>query len=82
MRLIRALAREREMAVMCIMHDLHVAHAFADRMILMEQGVIADWGAPNQVCTGAAMRRLTGMKIELQENGGLSTRILRDEEEI
>lgn len=76
MQLVRSLARERQMAVLCILHDIHIAHAFADRIILLENGQIAADGAPDAVCTCAAMRRLTGMHIEIKENGSLLTQIL------
>lgn len=74
MRLVRGLSREMGMGVMCIMHDIHIAHAFADRIILMEDGRIAEDGAPEAVSGGEAMRRLTGMEIEVC-GGGLRTRI-------
>ncbi len=75
MRLVKELAREREMAVLCILHDIHIAHAFADRIILMENGRIVDDGAPDVVCAGEAMRRLTGMEIEITADGALIARI-------
>lgn len=75
MRLVKELAREREMAVLCILHDIHIAHAFADRIILMENGRIIDDGTPDAVCTGEAMRRMTGMEIDRTADGALIARI-------
>ena len=82
MSLVRSLAHERQMAVVCILHDIHIAHAFADRIVLLENGRIAADGAPDAICTCAAMRRLTGMNIELKENGALLTQILPESEDI
>ncbi len=76
MQLVRSLARENQIAVMCILHDIHIAHAFADRIVLLENGRLAADGAPDEICTCAAMRRLTGMHIEIKENGSLLTQIL------
>jgi len=80
MRMIRELTRERNLSVLCIVHDLHIAHAFSDRIILMENGRIRADGPPESVCTGEAMRRLTGMEITLQADGALCTRILPEGE--
>lgn len=78
MQLIRSIAREQNIAVLCILHDVHIAHAFADRIVLLENGSVADDGAPASVTPGPAMRRLTGMHIELTETNSLLTRILLD----
>ncbi len=75
MRMIRELSRERRMAVLCIVHDVHIAHAFADRIALMEDGQIVRQGAAAEVCVSGEMRRLTGMHIEACEDGGLRTRM-------
>ena len=78
MQLVKALARERGMAVLCILHDLHIAHAFADEIVLLEDGRIAAQGSPHQISGSEAMRRLTGMKITVCE-GGLMTEIEEQE---
>ena len=76
MQLVSSIAQEKNLAVLCILHDVHIAHAFADRIVLLENGSVADDGAPACVTPGPAMRRLTGMHIELTENNTLLTRIL------
>ena len=81
MRLVRELSRERNMAVLCILHDIHIAHAFADRIILLENGRIADDGAPGDVAAGEAMRRLTGMRIEVHDGGRMTASVLPESEE-
>lgn len=76
MQLVQSLARERNIAVLCILHDVHIAHAFADRIVLLENGAVADDGTPGQVTSGPAMQRLTGMNISITETGSLLTHIL------
>ena len=76
MQLVQSLARERNIAVLSILHDVHIAHAFADRIVLLEDGAVADDGTPDQVTPGPAMQRLTGMNISITETGSLLTRIL------
>lgn len=80
MRLVRELARERNMAVLSIMHDLHIAHAMTDRLVLMEEGRIVAEGTPDEAVGSEAMRRLTGMRIEVHENGSLTTCVLPESE--
>lgn len=79
MQLVKSIALEKNIAVLCILHDVHIAHAFADRIILLEDGAIADDGAPASVAAGSAMQRLTGMHITVTDNGSLLTRILPEE---
>lgn len=76
MQLIQSIARESDIAVLCILHDVHIAHAFADRIVLLENGSITDDGAPSSVVSGPAMQRLTGMRIEVTPTGSLLTHIL------
>jgi len=76
MQLIQSIARESDIAVLCILHDVHIAHAFADRIVLLENGSITDDGAPSSVVSGPAMQRLTGMRIEVTPTGNLLTHIL------
>jgi len=76
MQLVQSLARERSLSVLCILHDIHIAHAFADRIVLLEDGAVADEGTPDEVTPGPAMQRLTGMNISITETGSLLTHIL------
>ena len=76
MHLVQSIARENDIAVLCILHDVHIAHAFADRIVLLENGSITDDGAPSSVVSGPAMQRLTGMRIEVTQTGSLLTHIL------
>lgn len=79
LRLVKRLAREENLAVMCIIHDVHMAHAFADRIVLMEDGEIVGDGPPERMMSSPAMNRLTGMKIELSD-GRLSIWIPKEAE--
>ena len=76
MQLVASLAQERQIAVLCILHDVHIAHAFSDRIVLLENGSVADDGPPSSVASGPAMQRLTGMRISVTESGSLLTHIL------
>lgn len=49
MRLLRWLAVERRMAVVCVLHDLNLAATYADRVWLMAAGKRVAHGTPRQV---------------------------------
>jgi iron complex transport system ATP-binding protein len=80
MNLVKELTCEKQIAALCIVHDLHIAHAFADRIVLLENGRILADDTPDHVCVSPAMRRLTGRHITLQSDGSLNTRILSEGE--
>ncbi len=46
MKLIRALARERGMIIVMVLHDLAIAARWSDRVVLMAQGAVAADGPP------------------------------------
>jgi ABC-type hemin transport system ATPase subunit len=57
--LVRRLTRERNLATLCVLHDLNLAASVADRMLLLDAGghVVAS-GKPEAVMTEA---NLTGV---------------------
>lgn len=64
MRLLRRLAVERHMAVVCVLHDLNLAATYADRVWLMAAGKRVAHGAPSQVLE--AERLALTYRVELQ----------------
>lgn len=49
--LIRHLNKERELTVMCVLHDLNLASEYSDKLILMNQGKIHSMDTPENVLT-------------------------------
>lgn len=64
-RLMLSLCRERQLAVLAVVHDLTLAAAFADRVALMERGRIAAVGDPAQVLQADAIRRVYGIAVRV-----------------
>ena len=62
MEVIRALGREGK-TVLMVLHDLPHAMAVADRVILMEQGRIAQQGTAEEVCLGGEIGRIFGVAL-------------------
>lgn len=54
--------------VVAAMHDLTLAAAFADRMLLMDDGRLVAFGAPSQVLTGALVRQVYGAQLRVIAN--------------
>ena len=59
------LCRERDLAVVAVVHDLTLAALFADRIALMSQGCIASCGAPAEVLQPQAIEATYGMAVRV-----------------
>ncbi len=57
---LRLLAREKGVAILLILHDLNLASAFADRMVLLGAGRVAAAGTPAEVLRSEEFRRIYG----------------------
>jgi iron complex transport system ATP-binding protein len=53
--LVRGLARERDLAVLIVLHDLNLASLYADRVALLVAGRLHALGTPRQVLTSATL---------------------------
>lgn len=63
LRLLRWLCREKSMGVLMASHDLNLAGAFADRMILLHDGAIIAAGAPTEVLRPELLSRAYGIDM-------------------
>ena len=72
-RLLRSLAAEQSIGVLMASHDLNLAAAFADRIILLHEGKIAAEGKPADVLDPAMLQRVYGLPMKRIENGGSVT---------
>ena len=76
LRLIRALATERERPALINIHDVALAQEFADRIIGLKQGRIAFDGPPASLSAGALTR------IYGEEDWSRTIRRVAEEEEL
>jgi len=74
--LIRRLAIERKIAVLSASHDLNLAGMFADRLILMNDGVVVRSGTPSEVLDAATLTTVYGVPIERIDPTGSSSPIV------
>jgi iron complex transport system ATP-binding protein len=67
--MMRRVAYEWPMCVVCVSHDINLAARFADRLVLMRDGqVIAD-GDPIKVIEKQILQNTYGVEIELIDSG-------------
>lgn len=64
-RLLRRLCRERELAVIAVVHDLTLAAMFADGIALMSLGRIVAAGAPAEVLDAGRIERVYGVPVRV-----------------
>ena len=60
--LLRALSREREIAVVMSMHELELVRRFADRVLCMRDGRVDREDTPEEIFTGGYIDALYGME--------------------
>lgn len=75
--LVRDLADERHIAVGVVLHDLDQAAAVADRVVLLEAGVVVADGTPTEVFTSDGLSAVYGIRIDVDHDpstGRLRTR--------
>jgi len=62
LKLLRQLAREREIAVVMSMHELELAARFADSLLCIKDGRVDRTGTPGEIFTGGYIDDLYGME--------------------
>ncbi len=71
MRFLKAYARDRQILVIMVCHDLNITAAYADRVILMYgKNVFAD-GAPAEVLTAENIQTVYNVEAEVTERNGV-----------
>lgn len=68
-RLLRRLAQERRVGVLVASHDLNVAAAFADRLILLNEGAVAAAGPADLVLEPGLLERVYGVAMQRFDRG-------------
>ncbi len=76
-RMMRRLADEWRMAVVCVSHDVNLAARFADEMLLMREGRIGADGTPRQVIRRDVLGETYGVEIDLVEVPGQDVPLVR-----
>jgi len=63
--LVHRLCREKQMAVLAVLHDLNLASTYADRILILYQGRIAADGPPEAVITQERILEVFGAHVRI-----------------
>ena len=75
---IAALARERGLGVLIIIHDLNLAARYCDHIVMLHQGRVFCSGRPESVITPQTMADVYGVEAEVRySNGCVHMQVLR-----
>ncbi len=66
--LIRRLTVERDLITVLSSHDLNLASRFCDRLLLLSKGRVCALGKPEEVISPEQLRRVYGVKVEVQHH--------------
>ena len=71
MQLLRALARERGMIIVMVLHDLAIAARWSDRVVVLSKGVVVADGPPAEAITPAVLASVyrVAARVETQADG-------------
>lgn len=69
-RLLAELAHEEGRSCLCASHDLNVAAAFCDRLLLMHGGKLLATGSPEEVLTPEVIAEAYGIRVEVHKGPG------------
>lgn len=68
MNLIRKLARERDMIIIIVMHDINLAARYADNIVIMNKGRLHSVGKPHTVITREMLRDIYNIESNIHLN--------------
>jgi iron complex transport system ATP-binding protein len=74
-RLLRQLAKDQSIGVLMASHDLNLAGAFADRLIVLSEGKVVADGEPSTVLDPALLERVYGVPMRKVEEGVVVPRV-------
>ncbi len=73
--LLLRLNREEGRSILCVSHDLNLASRYCDRIIAMDEGVVAAEGAPEDVLTEERVERLYRCSVDVEPGPGGRPRV-------
>ncbi len=68
MDLMERLRQQEKITIVMVSHDLNLASAYADRMMLLKDGAVAKTGTPRQVLTREHLTRSYGCNLIVDQN--------------
>jgi iron complex transport system ATP-binding protein len=68
LRIVRELAHGADVAVLAALHDLNLAAAYADDLVVLHRGRVVATGTPEQVLTARLLREVYGVDATIMEH--------------
>ncbi len=68
LREVRRLVREENTCAIVVLHDLNLAAAYADRIVMLREGRLAADGSPRQVLTAGTIAQVYGQPVAILEH--------------
>lgn len=66
--LIKGLVREKDIGALAALHDPNLASQFCDKIILMKDGLIYDFGPPREVLTSANLKEVFNVDVIVRQH--------------
>ena len=66
--LIRKLNRQTNMTVVAVFHDLNIASEYCDKIMVLDEGRVAEFGTPNEVLTSEMILKVYRAKVVTEVN--------------
>lgn len=76
-RMMRRLADDWKMAVICVSHDINLAGRFADQLVMMRNGKVISAGTSEQIMHENILRQVYDVEVELIKTSDQSVPIVR-----
>jgi len=73
MDLMERLRQQEQITIIMVSHDLNLASAYADRLLLLNEGRVAALGTPNEVLSCATLEQSYGCRLHVDEHPLLGT---------
>jgi len=73
MDLMERLRQREQITIIMVSHDLNLASAYADRLLLLNEGRVAALGTPNEVLSGETLEQSYGCRLHVDEHPLLGT---------
>ncbi len=70
MELIRRITHKSKKTAVTAIHDLNLASAFSDKIVVMHQGKIFSAGKPSEVLTSENIREVFGVDVKIYDHNG------------
>lgn len=68
MKLICDINRDKNITVIMVLHDLNQASQYSDKIVLMKEGKIYDYGTPKDVINYESLKNVYNIKFHIHEH--------------